>query len=159
PVSAYGCVAILNRTVTGTLGERIAEHFVEGLFAPGYAPAGLDALARKQALRILQDGERRKDTPGERDFRRVLGGLLVQDRDVDTQERDAMRVACGKGDDATGDDLLFAWRVCKHVSSNAIVLARGLQTIGIGAGQMSRVDDVRLHLEKAQDIRPDPLRT
>ncbi|HEY1514074.1 MAG TPA: bifunctional phosphoribosylaminoimidazolecarboxamide formyltransferase/IMP cyclohydrolase [Gaiellaceae bacterium] len=155
PVSAYGCVAILNRTVTGTLGERIAEHFVEVLFAPGYAPDALEALARKQAMRILQDGERRKDTPGERDFRRVLGGLLVQDRDVDTQERDAMTVACGDVSDETWDDLLFAWRVCKQVSSNAIVLARGLQTIGIGAGQMSRVDAVRIAVEKARELGHD----
>ena len=124
-------------------------------FAPGYAPDALDALARKQALRILQDGERRKDTPGERDFRRVLGGLLVQDRDVETQERDAMRVACGELADETWEDLLFAWRVCKHVSSNAIVLARGLQTIGIGAGQMSRVDAVRIAVEKARELGHD----
>jgi phosphoribosylaminoimidazolecarboxamide formyltransferase/IMP cyclohydrolase len=155
PVSAYGCVAILNRTVTGTLGERIAEHFVEVLFAPGYAPDALEALARKQAMRILQDGERRKDTPGERDFRRVLGGLLVQDRDVDIEERDAMRVACGEPSGGQWDDLLFAWRVCKHVSSNAIVLARGLQTIGIGAGQMSRVDAVRIAVEKAHELGHD----
>jgi phosphoribosylaminoimidazolecarboxamide formyltransferase/IMP cyclohydrolase len=155
PVSAYGCVAILNRTVTGTLGERIAEHFVEVLFAPGYAPDALEALARKQAMRILQDGERRKDTPGERDFRRVLGGLLVQDRDVDIEERDAMGVACGEPSGGQWDDLLFAWRVCKHVSSNAIVLARGLQTIGIGAGQMSRVDAVRIAVEKAHELGHD----
>jgi phosphoribosylaminoimidazolecarboxamide formyltransferase/IMP cyclohydrolase len=155
PVSAYGCVAILNRTVTGTLGERIAEHFVEVLFAPGYAPDALEALARKQAMRILQDGERRKDTPGERDFRRVLGGLLVQDRDVDIEERDAMRVACGEPSGGQWDDLLFAWRVCKHVSSNAIVLALGLQTIGIGAGQMSRVDAVRIAVEKAHELGHD----
>ena len=155
PVSAYGCVAILNRTVTGTLGERIAEHFVEVLFAPGYAPDALEALSRKQALRILQDGERRKDTPGERDFRRVLGGLLVQDRDVETQERDAMQVVSGDVSDAAWDDLIFAWRVCKHVSSNAIVLARGLQTIGIGAGQMSRVDAVRIAVDKARELGHD----
>jgi phosphoribosylaminoimidazolecarboxamide formyltransferase / IMP cyclohydrolase len=156
PVSAYGCVAILNRTITGTLGERIAEHFVEVLFAPGYAPDALEALARKQAMRILQDGERRKDTPGERDFRRVLGGLLVQDRDVETQDRSAMRVACGDVSDDAWEDVLFAWRVCKHVSSNAVVLAHGLQTIGIGAGQMSRVDAVRIAVEKARELGHDP---
>jgi phosphoribosylaminoimidazolecarboxamide formyltransferase / IMP cyclohydrolase len=155
PVSAYGCVAILNRTVTGTLGERIAEHFVEVLFAPGYAPDALDALSRKQAMRILQDGERRKDTPGERDFRRVLGGLLVQDRDTDTQDRASMSVAVGDVTDQAWDDILFAWRVGKHVSSNGIVLARDLQTIGIGAGQMSRVDAVRIAVEKARALGHD----
>ena len=155
PTSAYGGVVALNRPVTAKLGRTMAKQFVEVLFAPGYAPDALEALARKQAMRILQDGERRKDTPGERDFRRVLGGLLVQDRDVDTQERDAMRVACGEVADETWDDLLFAWRVCKHVSSNAIVLARGLQTIGIGAGQMSRVDAVRIAVEKARALDHD----
>ncbi|MGN6799283.1 MAG: bifunctional phosphoribosylaminoimidazolecarboxamide formyltransferase/IMP cyclohydrolase, partial [Gaiellaceae bacterium] len=81
--------------------------------------------------------------------------LLVQDRDVDTQERSAMEVACGEVSDAAWEDLLFAWRVCKHVSSNAIVLARGLQTIGIGAGQMSRVDAVRIAVEKARELGHD----
>jgi phosphoribosylaminoimidazolecarboxamide formyltransferase / IMP cyclohydrolase len=151
PVSAFGCVAILNRTVTATLGERIAEHFVEVLFAPGYAPEAVEALSRKEALRILQDGERRKDTPGERDVKRVLGGLLVQDRDTETDGRESMQVVTGEVSEEQWEDALFAWRVCKHVSSNAIVLARGLQTIGIGAGQMSRVDAVRIALEKARE--------
>src|SRR5581483_10591077 len=101
PVSAYGCVAILNRTVTGPLGQRIAEHFVEVLFAPGFAPQAVEALSQKRTLRILQDGERRQDTPGERDLERVLGGLLVQDRDVETEGRESMKVVTGEvADDA-----------------------------------------------------------
>jgi phosphoribosylaminoimidazolecarboxamide formyltransferase/IMP cyclohydrolase len=152
PVSAFGCVAIVNRPVPAALGERIAEHFVEVLFAPGYDQGALEALARKPALRILQDGERRADTPGERDLRRVLGGLLVQDRDAETQARETMRAVTGEVSEEQWDDLLFAWRVCKHVSSNAIVLARGGQTIGIGAGQMSRVDAVRIAIEKAHAL-------
>jgi phosphoribosylaminoimidazolecarboxamide formyltransferase/IMP cyclohydrolase len=79
----------------------------------------------------------------------------VQDRDVDTQERNAMQVVCGDVSDDQWEDLLFAWRVCKQVSSNAIVLARGLQTIGIGAGQMSRVDAVRIAVEKARELGHD----
>jgi phosphoribosylaminoimidazolecarboxamide formyltransferase/IMP cyclohydrolase len=155
PVSAFGCVAILNRPVSAALAEHIATHFVEVLFAPAYETGAVEALARKQALRILQDGERRQDTPGELDFKRVLGGLLVQERDAAIEERDALRVACGELDDEAWADLLFAWRVCKHVSSNAIVLARGLQTIGIGAGQMSRVDAVRIAVEKARALGHD----
>jgi phosphoribosylaminoimidazolecarboxamide formyltransferase/IMP cyclohydrolase len=152
PVSAFGCVAVLNRPVRAALGERIAGHFVEVLLAPSYEDGALEALARKPALRILQDAERRADTPGERDFKRVVGGLLVQDRDVDTQGRDAMEVATGDVSDEAWADLLFAWRVCKHVGSNAIVLAKGLQTVGIGAGQMSRVDAVRIAVDKAREL-------
>jgi phosphoribosylaminoimidazolecarboxamide formyltransferase/IMP cyclohydrolase len=150
PVSAFGCVAIVNRPVSGALGQRIAEHFVEVLMAPEYDPEALAALSAKQALRVLADTERRAETPGERDFKRVLGGMLVQERDGQTEDRSEMSVATGAVTDAQWDDLLFAWRVCKHVSSNAIVIATNLQTIGIGAGQMSRVDAVRLAVEKAR---------
>jgi phosphoribosylaminoimidazolecarboxamide formyltransferase / IMP cyclohydrolase len=151
PVSAFGCVAVLNRPVSAKLGARIAEHFVEVLFAPGYDDAALGALRKKKALRILSDRERRADTPGERDVKRVLGGLLVQTRDVELDSRDSMQVVCGNVPDAQWDDLVFAWRVCKHVSSNAIVIVKGLQTIGVGAGQMSRVDAVRIAVEKARE--------
>ena len=151
PVSAFGCVAILNRPVGAELGTRIAEHFVEVLLAPGYDDEALAALRTKKALRILADEERRADTPGEFDLKRVLGGLLVQDRDSGIDERDAMEVACGSVSEEQWGDLLFGWRVCKHVSSNAIVLAKGLQTIGVGAGQMSRVDSVRIAIEKARE--------
>jgi phosphoribosylaminoimidazolecarboxamide formyltransferase/IMP cyclohydrolase len=151
PVSAFGCVAVLNRPVGAVLGARIAEHFVEVLHAPDYDVDAVDALRGKKALRILRDGERRAETPGERDFKRVLGGMLVQDRDVDVEDREAMEVVCGALTEAQWGDLLFAWRVCKHVSSNAIVLASDLQTIGVGAGQMSRVDAVRIAVEKARE--------
>jgi phosphoribosylaminoimidazolecarboxamide formyltransferase / IMP cyclohydrolase len=150
PVSAFGCVAILNRPVTGGLGARIAEHFVEVLMAPGFDDVALESLLAKRALRILLDSERREDTPGERDFKRVLGGMLMQERDGDPQDREAMTVVCGEVDEARWEDLLFAWRVCRHVSSNAIVIARDRQTIGIGAGQMSRVDAVRIAVENAR---------
>jgi len=151
PVSAFGCVAILNRPVGDALGARIAEHFVEVLHAPGYSAGAVDALSAKKALRILSDSERSPEDPGEMDLKRVLGGVLVQDRDTGTEGREAMEVVCGDVDDASWADLLFAWRVCKHVSSNAIVLARGVTTIGIGAGQMSRVDSVRIAVEKARE--------
>ncbi len=151
PVSAFGCVAILNRPVSATLGGLLAEHFIEVLSAPGYEDGALEALRTRKSLRILREGERRTETPGERDYRRVLGGLLVQERDSDLEDRETMEIACGQIDEAQWGDLLFAWRVCKHVSSNAIVLVRDLRTIGVGAGQMSRVDSVRLAIEKARD--------
>jgi phosphoribosylaminoimidazolecarboxamide formyltransferase/IMP cyclohydrolase len=151
PVSAFGCVALLNRDVQGALGARIAEHFVEVLMAPGFEAGAVEALRKKQALRILSDTERRSETPGERDYKRVLGGMLVQERDSDIEDREEMQVVAGEVTEQQWGDLLFAWRVCKHVSSNAIVIARDLQTIGVGAGQMSRVDSVKIAVTKAQE--------
>jgi phosphoribosylaminoimidazolecarboxamide formyltransferase/IMP cyclohydrolase len=151
PVSAYGGVVVLNRPVTAELGERIAEQFVEVLFAPGYDKGAIAALTRKESVRILDSTERRNAPRGERDYRRVLGGLLAQDRDADVEDREGMIVVCGDPDESDWGDLLFAWRVCKHVTSNAIVLAKDLRTIGIGAGQMSRVDAVRIAVEKARE--------
>ncbi|MGB8003933.1 MAG: bifunctional phosphoribosylaminoimidazolecarboxamide formyltransferase/IMP cyclohydrolase [Gaiellaceae bacterium] len=150
PVSAFGMVCAVNRSVSAGLGEALAERFVDVLFAPDYDEQALAALRGKEAIRILHDRERRGFTRGERDFKRVLGGLLVQDRDWDVDDRETMELACGEADEAGWGDLVFAWRVCKHVGSNAIVLAKNLATIGIGGGQTSRVDSVRLALEKAR---------
>ena len=151
PVSAFGMVCAVNRAVSGGLAEALTERFIDVLFAPDYDQGGLEVLQRKEAIRILRDRERRGFPAGERDFKRVLGGLLVQDRDWDVDDRETMQVACGAPDEATWGDLVFAWRVCKHVGSNAIVLAKELATIGIGGGQTSRVDSVRIALEKARE--------
>jgi phosphoribosylaminoimidazolecarboxamide formyltransferase/IMP cyclohydrolase len=155
PVSAYGGVIVLNRPVSAALGTHVAEHFVEVLFAPGYEDQALDALRKKEAPRILVSTERRNSHADERDYRRVLGGLLAQDRDGDVEDREGMIVVCGDPGESDWGDLLFAWRVCKHVTSNAIVIARDLRTIGIGAGQMSRVDAVRIAVEKARELGHD----
>jgi phosphoribosylaminoimidazolecarboxamide formyltransferase/IMP cyclohydrolase len=153
PLSAYGGVVVLNRPVSAALGARVAEQFVEVLLAPGIDDAAFTALSAKPGTRILEDRERRGGTPGEREYRRVLGGLLVQDRDADVEDREGMRVVCGSVSEEQWGDLLFAWRVCKHVWSNAIVIARGLQTIGIGGGQPNRVDAVRIAIERAREHR------
>jgi phosphoribosylaminoimidazolecarboxamide formyltransferase/IMP cyclohydrolase len=154
PKSAYGGVIVLNRPVGPALGEQLASQFVEVLLAPGYDDAAQVMLAER-STRVLLDGERRRVEPGERDYKRVIGGLLVQDRDLDVQDREGMNAVAGDpGEDQWGD-LLFAWRVCKHVTSNAIVIAKGLQTIGIGAGQQSRVDAVRIAIVKAKEHRHD----
>jgi len=152
PVSAYGGVVVLNRPVGAALGKALASQFVEVVFAPGYDEVALAELSTKEKARVLVDGERRAFVTSERDFRRVLGGLLVQDRDADGDPLDAMDVACGDPDQSTWEELLFAWTVAKHVTSNAIVIARDGQTLGIGAGQMSRVDAVRLAIEKAKAL-------
>jgi phosphoribosylaminoimidazolecarboxamide formyltransferase/IMP cyclohydrolase len=149
PVSAYGGIVVLNREVDGPLGEQLAEQFVEVLFAPGFDDDALTALRRRQGTRILVDRERRQGAAAARHYKRVLGGLLVQDADAEIDDREGWEVVCGGLDERQWGDLVFAWRVCKHVSSNAIVLARDLATAGIGAGQMSRVDAVRIAVEKA----------
>jgi phosphoribosylaminoimidazolecarboxamide formyltransferase/IMP cyclohydrolase len=150
PVSAFGMVCAFNRPVPAGLGEALGERFIDVLFAPEYDDGALEALQRKEAIRILRDRERRGFARGERDLKRVLGGLLVQDRDWDVDDREGMEVACGDPSEEMWGDLVFAWRVCKHVGSNAIVLAKELATIGIGGGQTSRVDAVELALAKAR---------
>ena len=148
---------MLNRTVGAALGVRIAEHFVEVLFAPGYDDDALEALSREAGAAHPVEHDHRPETPrASATTSACVGGLLVQDRDDGLEDArvDAARGRRGRRR-SSGSDLLFAWRVCKHVSSNAIVLARGLQTIGIGAGQMSRVDAVRIAVEKARELGHD----
>jgi phosphoribosylaminoimidazolecarboxamide formyltransferase / IMP cyclohydrolase len=151
PLSAFGCMLLLNRTVPEALGRRIAEHFVEVIQAPDYDEAAVEALRAKPPVRILRDHERRADSPRELDFKRVSGGLLAQERDVEGAGLASLQVVTGAPGEEQLADLVFAWNVCRHVSSNAIVLAKKLQTVGIGAGQMSRVDAVRIAIEKARE--------
>jgi phosphoribosylaminoimidazolecarboxamide formyltransferase/IMP cyclohydrolase len=155
PLSAFGGVIAVNRPVDPATAQALTEQFVEVLFAPSYEDGTLETLGAKPDVRLLEDQERRIPLLGDKDIRQVTGGLLVQDRDIVGEGRDQMDVVTGRAPTEEGwADLVFAWRVCRHVRSNAIVLARGGATIGIGAGQMSRVDSVRLAIEKA---RPDGL--
>src|SRR4051794_24976983 len=151
PMSAFGGVIALNRPVDRALAEALSEQFVEVLFAPGYDDDALELLTQKPNVRILQNDERRLPGVAEPELKQVTGGLLVQDRDSGGQERASMEVVTKRSPtEQEWSDMLFAWRVSKHVRSNAIVLAKDLATAGIGAGQMSRVDSVRLAIEKAQ---------
>jgi phosphoribosylaminoimidazolecarboxamide formyltransferase/IMP cyclohydrolase len=155
PTSAYGGVVVLNDEVEASLGEKIAVS-ADLVFAPGYSEEALSAIrGRRKMIRVLVDQERRAGEPGERSYKRVLGGMLVQDPDSEIEARDGWDVVTGEPTEPGWADLLFAWRVCKHVASNAIVLAKDLQTIGIGAGQMSRVDSVRIAVEKAREFGHD----
>jgi phosphoribosylaminoimidazolecarboxamide formyltransferase / IMP cyclohydrolase len=151
PVSAYGMVLALNRPVSAELGQMLAGKFIDVVIAPEYVDAALEAMRQKPATRILVDRERRRGDLGERDYKRVIGGLLVQDGDREVDDRSGMELVCGEASEEVWGDLLFAWRVCKHVASNAIVIAKDLQTIGIGGGQTSRVDSVRIANEKARE--------
>jgi phosphoribosylaminoimidazolecarboxamide formyltransferase/IMP cyclohydrolase len=154
PVSAYGGVIAINRPVGVELAEALHQNFVEVLLAPGFEEGALEVLQQKEAIRILCDEERRQADPAERDAKRVRGGLLIQDRDGDPEPRQMMEVVTKtEPSEEQWRDMLFAWTVVRHVRSNAIVLARDGATLGIGAGQMSRVDSVRLAIEKCRDAR------
>ena len=150
PVSAYGGVIALNRPIDEALAERLHQNFVEVLIAPGYEGEAMAILQQKQSIRILVDTEQRRER-SDVDIKRVRGGMLIQDLDTVAGDREAMAVKTGgEPGDSAWLDIAFAWKVAKHVRSNAIVLAKGRQTIGIGAGQMSRVDSVRLAIEKCR---------
>jgi len=151
PLSAYGGVIAFNRKVDEVTAAQLHQQFIEVLIAPDYDDGALAILQQKQNIRILEDQERRLPALGEPEIRQVTGGLLIQDRDNSRDDRESMEVVTGRRPtEQEWADLLFAWRISRHVKSNAIVLARGLATLGIGAGQMSRVDSVRLSVEKAR---------
>ena len=151
PMSAFGGAVCINRQVERDLAEKLNDMFVELVLAPGYDEDALEVLQQKENVRIMVDRERRRWPITEHEFKRVRGGILVQDRDEDIEPRDEMQVVTErKPSEKEWGDLLFAWKVCKHVRSNAIVIARDVSTLGIGAGQMSRVDSVKLAVEKAR---------
>jgi phosphoribosylaminoimidazolecarboxamide formyltransferase / IMP cyclohydrolase len=150
PVSAFGGVIAFNDPIDRRLAERLAETFIEVLIAPGYDEGVMEILARKEAIRILEDTEQRSYVPS-LDVKRVRGGALVQEADRGRDDHAAMEVVTKTApSEEQWDDLLFAWKVCRHVRSNAIVLAKDGATVGVGAGQMSRVDSSRLAVEKAR---------
>jgi phosphoribosylaminoimidazolecarboxamide formyltransferase/IMP cyclohydrolase len=150
-MSAFGGVVCLNRPVEAPLAELLLGQFIEVLFAPGYTEEALELLSQKPNIRILRDQERRSFGRLEPNLRQVVGGMLVQDRDADLEDGgDTQVVTRRRPTEAERSELAFAWKVCKHVRSNAIVLTKELATVGIGAGQMSRVDSVRLAIEKAR---------
>ena len=151
-MSAYGGVICLNRRVDrDARGGARRTSSSRCCSRRGYDEDALEVLQTKPNMRILDDRERRGRPSIEPDMRQVVGGMLVQDRDSDLEERAEMEVVTERQPtEAEWSELLFAWKVCKHVRSNAIVLVRDLATIGIGAGQMSRVDSVRLAIEKSR---------
>jgi phosphoribosylaminoimidazolecarboxamide formyltransferase / IMP cyclohydrolase len=150
PVSAFGGIVAVNRQVDGELARELSELFLECVIAPGFAPDALSLLASKKNLRLLTSPIA-ADEPASFELRSVAGGFLVQTRDNQTASaKDAKVVSKRAPTAAELADLDFAWRVCKHVKSNAIVFAAGGRTLGIGAGQMSRVDSVRIAISKAR---------
>ena len=157
PESAYGGVIAVNRPLDAACAEQLGEQFVEVLLAPGYDAAALDTLQTKKNVRILELAEwpRRRE---QLEAKPVLGGQLVQTRDVVDETREQMQtMSAREPSEEEWRDMLFAWIVCRHVRSNAIVLVKDRATIGVGAGQMSRVDASRIAVEKARRFRPEQL--
>jgi len=150
PQSAFGGVIALNRPVDLACAKAISGQFVEVLLAPRFEPDALALLAEKKNVRLLELPDW-PEPAGGLDAKPVIGGLLVQDRDEVSETAEQMSVmSVRQPSEQEWEDMRFAWQVCRHVRSNAIVIAREGATIGIGAGQMSRVDAVRIAVEKAQ---------
>jgi phosphoribosylaminoimidazolecarboxamide formyltransferase / IMP cyclohydrolase len=151
PVSAFGGIVAANVPVDAATARRITEIFTEVVIAPGYEPGALDVLREKKNLRILaMPGTEVDREPLQ--VRSVSGGLLVQETDAGEEPFDEWRVVSrAQPDEDVLADLRFAWIAAKHVKSNAIVLARDRRLVGVGAGQMSRVDSVRLAVERSRD--------
>ncbi|MER7016098.1 bifunctional phosphoribosylaminoimidazolecarboxamide formyltransferase/IMP cyclohydrolase [Saccharopolyspora sp. NPDC000359] len=152
PVSAYGGVIATNREVTVAMAEQVAEIFTEVIVAPGYADGAVDVLSRKKNIRILTAQPPRS---GRVEMRAISGGMLVQGSDaIDAEGDDPANWTLAAGspaDDATLADLEFAWRACRAVKSNAILLANDGATVGVGMGQVNRVDSARLAVSRAGD--------
>ena len=170
PQSAYGGVIALNRRIDRACAEQLSQQFIEVLLAPGFDEDALELLGEKKNVRLLELAHWPAPSR-EVEAKPVIGGQLVQTRDVVSETREQMRVLSERQpSEREWQAMLFAWRVCRHVRSNAIVIAasdgdqaRGADaaqtsaTIGIGAGQMSRVDAVRIAVEKAQGFQPQLL--
>ncbi|MFB9775280.1 bifunctional phosphoribosylaminoimidazolecarboxamide formyltransferase/IMP cyclohydrolase [Brevibacterium otitidis] len=152
PVSAYGGVIAANREVSVALAESIKPIFTEVLAAPSFAPEALEILQTKKNLRLLELGDWQPDA---QEFRQISGGVLVQDRDSFQAAGDDPAnwtlVAGRAADEAQLRDLSFAWRACRAVKSNAILLAAGGASVGVGMGQVNRVDSAQLAVSRAGD--------
>ncbi|MFY9528866.1 MAG: bifunctional phosphoribosylaminoimidazolecarboxamide formyltransferase/IMP cyclohydrolase [Candidatus Acidiferrales bacterium] len=148
PVSAFGGVLAFNRALDAATADEVSKLFVECIVAPGYDAAALEKLAAKKNLRLLEMTA--EAAPAELELKRISGGVLVQEPDRRELTENDLKVTTERAPSETElRTLLFGWKVCKHVKSNAIVFAREGRTVGIGAGQMSRVDSVKIAVLKA----------
>jgi len=151
PVSAFGGVLAFNRVVDAATAEEVAKLFVECIAAPGFDEQAKAIFAAKKNLRLLELPPGGLEPDRELQLKRILGGMLVQQPDQGAIQEDRLRIATKRSPTAAEmQTMRFAWKVCKHVKSNAIVFAKDGATLGVGAGQMSRVDSVKLAVMKAQ---------
>ncbi len=152
PISAFGGIVAFNTEVDESTASELANMFLEVIIAPGFSEKAQYILSTKKNLRVLKTVNLENYKRSGFDFKKVVGGALIQDRDLGTENdfNDLVIETDRKPTDEELEAMKFAWKVCKHVKSNAIVFAKKDQTVGIGAGQMSRVDSVKLATMKAQ---------
>lgn len=154
PVSAFGGVLAFNRALDAATAEEVSKLFVECIVAPGFEPAALEKLAAKKNVRLMEMPS--AAVPAALELKRISGGVLVQDRDTHRLSESELKVVTERQPSAAElRALLFGWKVCKHVKSNAIVFAADGRTLGVGAGQMSRVDSVKIAVMKAANASLD----
>jgi phosphoribosylaminoimidazolecarboxamide formyltransferase/IMP cyclohydrolase len=150
PVSAFGGIIGVNRPVDGDAAQAMSELFLEAIIAPGYDPDALSIFSKKKNLRVMESSPSSSTDMARYDLKRIRGGILLQMRDEITLGPDRLTVVTRRApSEEEYRALLFAWTICKHVKSNAIVYARTNQLVAVGAGQMSRVDSVKLGAMKA----------
>jgi len=151
PLSAYGGIVGLNREVDAETASKMIEIFLEAVIAPAFSSEALEVFSKKPNLRVIECGWW-KDKDTGYDIKKVSGGFLVQDLDTEIVQPDQWKVVTKrKPDEDEIKDLLFAWKIVKHVKSNAIVVAKDSVTLGIGAGQMNRVGSANIALNQAMD--------
>jgi phosphoribosylaminoimidazolecarboxamide formyltransferase/IMP cyclohydrolase len=149
PVSAFGGIVACNRQIGADAARAMASIFLEAVIAPDFSAEAREILKGKKNLRVMRTGSAVRISEG-RDYKRVAGGLLVQDRDRSAEGPGDLKVVTRRAPSGPEiESLIFAWTVVRHVKSNAIVYARGTVTAGVGAGQMSRVDSVKFGAAKA----------
>lgn len=152
PTSAFGGILGFNQPVTVKTAEEILKNFVEAVVAPGFDPEAIKLFSAKKNIRLMQMPGEVSNVEDQRfDLKRIGGGLLVQSQDSLNYVEDQLKIASDREPDAREmEDMKFAWLVAKHVKSNAIIYAKDKEILGIGAGQMSRVDSARVAVEKAR---------
>lgn len=149
PVSAFGGIVAMNRPADAEVAKAINKVFTEVVIAPEFSEEALEIFRKKKNLRVLKVDGNAKPNPFE--YRQISGGYLVQDQDLLSISKDSLTVASERQPtEKEIQAMLLAWKVCKHVKSNAIVFANDIQTVGVGAGQMNRVDSVRLAAMRAK---------
>ncbi len=151
PISAFGGIVALNQEVDEESAEVLTETFLEAIIAPGFSPEAIKILAAKKALRLLAAPLLEKFQPSGLEIKKVVGGFLLQERDLkEAPSAKWLTVSEREPSPEEFATLQFSWKICKHVKSNAIVLAADNRLVGVGAGQMSRIDSVNIAIMKAQ---------
>lgn len=152
PVSAFGGIVGLNQEVDRETAEKMSGPFLEAIIAPSFSPEAIEVLTKKANVRLLETGDFNQPANKGIDIKKVNGGILLQDVDLGRVEAGDLKVVTErKPNEAELEELLFAWKVVKHVKSNAIVVSRDRQTVGVGAGQMNRVGSAKIAFEQAGD--------